>query len=112
MAPIEADALPIEIGSGNVFADLALPETALRLAKAERARAIKQVIASRDWTQAHAAHTAGITAPDMSEICGGKLAKFSVERLDSVLLRLGVNIDVRLRPTRTGALGTLRVTLR
>jgi predicted XRE-type DNA-binding protein len=107
-APVASDG--IEDGTGNVFADLGLPDAELRLAKAHRARAIKHTIVAREWTQAQAARTAGMAASDMSDICRGKLAKFSAERLDETLLALGVDIEVRLRPrSAAGHRGTLRV---
>lgn len=102
--------LPVEQSRGNVFADLGLPDSDLRLAKAEFARAIKRVIVSHDWTQSMAAATADLTSSDMSDICRGKLAKFSLERLEKALLSLGIDIEVRLTPTRAGAArGVMRV---
>jgi predicted XRE-type DNA-binding protein len=100
----------IEEGADNVFEDLGLPDAELRLAKAHRARAIKHIILAREWTQAQAARIADMAASDMSDICRGKLAKFSAERLDETLLALGVDIEVRLRPRlAAGHRGTLRV---
>lgn len=102
--------MEIERNSGNVFADLDLPDADVRLAKAQRARAIKHVIVARDWTQSRAANVANLAPSDMSDICRGKLAKFSLERLDGTLLALGVDIEVRLRPKAIEAgRGVLRV---
>lgn len=102
--------IPTEERSGNVFADLDLPDADLRLGKAQRASTIKHVIVARDWTQARAAAVANLAPSDMSDICRGKLAKFSLERLNGTLLALGVDIEVTLRPKAAGAgRGVLRV---
>ncbi|MCO4101358.1 helix-turn-helix domain-containing protein [Gemmatimonas sp.] len=102
--------LAIEESSGNVFADLALPDADIRMAKAQLARAVKRVIVTNDWTQAFAAKTSGLATPDMSDVCRGNLARFSLERLEKVLVALGVDIEVRLQPKRAGATrGALRV---
>lgn len=103
-------ALSVEEGSGNVFVDLDLPDADIRLAKAQLARSIKRVIVANDWTQAYAAEACGLTAPDMSDVCRGKLARFSLERLEKVLTALGVDIEVRIQPRRAGeSRGALRV---
>lgn len=104
------ETMEIEESSGNVFVDLDLPNAEVRLAKAQRARAIKHVIVARGWTQARAATAANLAPSDMSDMCRGKLAKFSLERLDGTLLALGVDIEVRLRPKSAEAgRGVLRV---
>jgi predicted XRE-type DNA-binding protein len=102
--------ISIEEGSGNVFAELGLPDADIRLAKAQLARSIKRIIVHNDWTQAFAAEASGLAAPDMSDICRGNLARFSLERLERVLMALGVDIEVRIQPRRAGASrGALRV---
>ena len=52
----------IERGSGNVFADLGIPNPDLALAKAELVRRIRDVIAERKLTQAKAAGGSGSTS--------------------------------------------------
>lgn len=88
----------IEETTGNVFADLGLPDAEERLAKALLARAIEQIIKARGWKQAQAAGVARVAASDMSDIVRGKLAKFSLDRLDTILLNLGVDVEIRLTP--------------
>ena len=94
--------IPMVQGTANPFADLGLPDADLHLAKAVPARTIGQVIHRREWTQAFGAETVGLSASDMSDICRGKLAKFSLERLEETLLRLGVDIEIRLHPSVRG----------
>jgi predicted XRE-type DNA-binding protein len=88
----------VEDSSGNVFQDLGLPNAEERLEKALLARAIRQIITARDWKQAKAAKIAGIAPSDMSDIVRGKLAKFSLDRLNTIILNLGMDIAIRLTP--------------
>lgn len=106
----ETSAIRIDEGSGNVFADLGLPDADIRLAKAQLARAIKRIIVGNDWTQAFAAKSSGLGTPDMSDICRGNLGRFSLERLEKVLVALGVDIEVRIVAKHPeAARGALRV---
>lgn len=90
--------LVIEASSGNVFEDLGLPNAEERLAKALLARTIKQIIAHHGWTQTKAAKHVGLAASDMSDIVRGKLARFSLDRLESVILDLDMDIHIRVSP--------------
>ena len=100
------------VGSGNVFADLGLPNPEERLAKAMLSRTITQILKKRGWTQARAARAVGIAASDMSDIVRGKLRRFSLDRLESVILDLDMDIDIRISPKRVaGKRGQVRVQL-
>ncbi len=88
------DDIAITKGSGNVFADLGLPNPEERLLKARLASAIYDVIEARDWTQAHAAEVLGIAQPDVSNIVNGRLKNFSVERLLHFLSRLEQRVTI------------------
>ena len=62
----------IERGSGNVFADLGIPNPDLALAKAELVRCIRDVIAERKLTQAKAAELLGLDQPKVSTLVRGE----------------------------------------
>lgn len=99
-------------GSGNVFADIALPNAEERLAKALLSRTIAKIIQQRDWSQAMAAQSTGVAASDMSDIVRGKLAKFSLSRLETIILDLGMDIHLRVSPKQPGSLrGNMTVEL-
>ena len=83
----------VEPSSGNVFADLGLPNAAGRLAKAELAHRICEIIAERRLTQARAAALFGVDQPKVSALVRGKLAGFSTERLCRFLNALGRDVD-------------------
>lgn len=105
------DDTDIQIGSGNVFADLGLPNPEERLAKAELASRVAAVLRERRLTQAGAAALLGVDQPKVSRLVRGYLANFSVERLMQFLTRLGQDVDIVVRPAPDGRPeGRVRVT--
>lgn len=98
-----------ERGSGNVFADLGLENADELLVKADLAYAINRAIESRKWTQVQASERAGLTQPQVSKIARMRLDGFSQERLQAVLRRLGVDVEIVLRVRERGGIGTLKV---
>jgi predicted XRE-type DNA-binding protein len=83
--------------SGNVFADLKLPQADDLLAKAELASKIIAEIQRRRMTQTEAAATLGVDQPKISALKQGKLSGFSVERLMRLLLLLGRDIEITVK---------------
>lgn len=95
MTRTKKDDLAIEPSSGNVFADLGLPDAELRLAKAELANLITHIIAKRGLTQVEAAKVMRMKQPDVSNLTRGRLKNFSQERLAACLNHL--NFDIRIQ---------------
>ena len=100
----------VTVSSGNVFEDLDLPEPADRLAKAELARKISEIIKKRHLSQTETAEILGVDQPKVSAIMHGRLAGFSFERLFQFLIALGrdIQITVKSKP-RSRKRGELRV---
>ncbi len=88
----------IEVSSGNVFADLGLPDPDAALAKAKLARQIAAIIEQRGWTQVHAATVLGIDQPKVSALVRGRLRDFSTDRLLRLLARLDLDVDITVTP--------------
>jgi predicted XRE-type DNA-binding protein len=90
------------VSSGNVFADLGLPNPEEALAKAELAHKIILLIRERRLTQLQAAKLLGVDQPKVSALIRGHLTGFSLERLMRFLLRLGqdIRITVQASPRR------------
>ncbi|MBI5274342.1 MAG: XRE family transcriptional regulator [Chlamydiales bacterium] len=84
--------------SGNVFADLDLPDAEERLAKHELAHRIEKVIRRKRFTQAKAAKVLGISQPKVSALLNGKIAGFSIERLLKFLMALDQDVEIRIKP--------------
>ncbi len=102
--------IPVTRGSGNVFADLGLPNPEERLAKAQLAYAIQKAIDERGLTQREAAALMGIDQPKVSHILRGRLADFSTERLMNFLTGLGRDVEIVVKPSpRSRKKGRLRV---
>ena len=96
-------------GSGNVFADLRLPDAGERLLKAQLAAQIARVIAGRKLTQRAAAELMGVDQPKISHLLHGRLAGFSTDRLLTWLAALGQDIDILVRTPPRRRPGRLRV---
>ncbi len=99
------DPLEVVRGSGNVFRDLGHEN-----ADAEQFKAIlaAEIIKSldRERLTVRAAHNrTGIAAADFSRIRNADLARFTVDRLMSILNRLGSHIEVKVRVRRMEAVG-------
>jgi predicted XRE-type DNA-binding protein len=100
----------VEASSGNVFADLGLANPQERLAKAELAHRISQILASRRLTQSRAARLLGLDQSKLVRLLDGKFSGFSLERLLRCLNDLGQEVEIRLRPaTEVGRRGNTRV---
>ncbi len=97
-----AAVIKIEAGSGNVFQDLGFPDASDRLAKAELARVIRQIVKGKGWTQRRAADVLAIAPPDVSDLMRGKLARFSQERLERFLNALDMDVQIRIGPRAAG----------
>jgi len=83
--------------SGNIFADLDVPESETALAKADLARRINAIIRKRDMTQAEAAMILGIDQAKVSALNRGRLTGFSTERLFRLLNALGQDVQIVVR---------------
>ena len=88
------DKVPVQHGSGNVFADLGLPDAEERLAKAALAVRIGEAIQSLRLTQAQAARRLGVDQHKISRLLRGQLSGFSTECLLHFLTLLGRDIEI------------------
>lgn len=92
----------VEASSGNVFADLDVPDADAALAKAELARRICAILAEGKLTQARAAEVLGIDQPKVSTLTRGKVDGFSMFRLLRFLNALSQDVEIVVRPRRRG----------
>ena len=101
--------ISVERGSGNVFADLDLPDAESLLLKAELVSRINDIIRQRRTIQAEAARALGLSRPDLSRLLRGSFQEYSLERLLRFLMSLGCDIDIVIRPSVSDTGGTLRI---
>lgn len=82
------------VGSGNVFADLGLPNPEVRQLKAQLIMEIEQAIHSKRLTKKQAAQKLGLDQPSLSELLEGALARYSVDQLIQYLHCLGCDVEL------------------
>ena len=100
---MKAEKLEIVRGSGNVFRDLGRENADALQFKAILAAEIIKAL-DKDQLTVRAAHDrTGIAAADFSRIRNADLGRFTVDRLISVLNRLGSRVDVKIRVKRIEA---------
>lgn len=92
--------IDVETSSGNVFADLGLPNPEQELLKASLTLQIFKVLKARKLTQAQAGKLLGIPQPHVSDLLNGRARAFSAERLMEFLAALGHDVEVRVKPAR------------
>jgi predicted XRE-type DNA-binding protein len=84
-------------GSGNVFRDMGRENADVEQCKAILAAEILKAL-DRDRLTVRAAHErTGTAAADFSRIRNADLGRFTVDRLMSILNRLGSRVEVRIR---------------
>ena len=91
----------VERGSGNVFADLDLPDADSLIVKAELVARIDAIIRRRSITRAEAGRLLGLSRPDVSRLLRGDFHEYSLERLLRLLARLGRDIEIVIRRPRS-----------
>jgi predicted XRE-type DNA-binding protein len=87
--------------SGNIFADIGLPDAEVSLLKADLIINIAGLIREKGLTQAQAAKIMGLAQPDVSKLMRGHFAGFSYERIFGFLTALGENVTIRVREAKT-----------
>jgi predicted XRE-type DNA-binding protein len=85
-------------GSGNVFADLGLPNPEERLLKANIVSELHRLIKTRGLTQVKAAKLVGIHQPDLSLLLRGDFDDYSMERLMKMLTVFEQDIEIVMKP--------------
>jgi predicted XRE-type DNA-binding protein len=99
-------------GSGNVFADLGRPDAQDRQTKTRLAKAVNDILATRQLRQADAARLLGIPQPRVSALVNYRLNEFSVEKLISLLTALEQDVHILIRPRAGTGIGEVSVETR
>jgi predicted XRE-type DNA-binding protein len=93
--------LEIVRGSGNVFHDLARENADAEQFKAILAAEIIKALDRQRLTVRAAHERTGYAAADFSRIRNANLGRFTVDRLMSILNRLGSRVDVKIKVRRS-----------
>jgi predicted XRE-type DNA-binding protein len=87
-------------GSGNIFADLGLPDADEHMLKARMVMFIDKRIAQLGLTQQAAADRMGISQSDVSKMLRGRFENFSLERLLRLVRLLGSDVEIKVTTRR------------
>jgi predicted XRE-type DNA-binding protein len=83
-------------GSGNVFRDFGSPSPEVEQLKAILAAEIVKALDRKKLTVRAAHAQTGIAAADFSRIRNAELGRFTLDRLFTILNRLGTRVDVQV----------------
>ena len=97
--------LEVTRGSGNVYRDLGHVNADVKQLKALLAAEIIKTLDGQQLSVRQAQLRTGIAAADFSRIRNADLGRFTLDRLMSVINRLGsrVEVKVKVRPASRGA---------
>lgn len=100
--------IEVTLGSGNVFADLGLPNADKLLIKSGLVIEITRAIRQLGITQEEAAKRMGITQPKVSAMLRGDFSNLSERKLMDCLNRLGYDIEIKCKPSKK-SVGNLKL---
>nr|WP_306264019.1 helix-turn-helix transcriptional regulator [Pararhizobium sp. IMCC3301] len=89
----------MEIGSGNVFADLGLEDAPELKLKAAIVGQINSILHHRHLNQKQAAALLGVPQPKISALKNGKLHGFSLEKLLGFMVKLDREVEIGFKKT-------------
>ena len=87
-------------GSGNVFADLGLPDPDERAYKADLVIALKSIIKRRAMTQVEAAQVCGTDQGTLSKVLRGRTSLVTTDRLLRWIGGLGASVRITVEEKR------------
>jgi predicted XRE-type DNA-binding protein len=102
MSP-KIDETTVSVGTGNVFADMGMPDAGTELVKAQLTRQLSKQIKLLGLTQTAAAARLGVSQPDVSRLMKNRPTGFSTDRLLGLLTALDLDIAIVVRAVEPGA---------
>ncbi|HMR34434.1 MAG TPA: helix-turn-helix transcriptional regulator [Amaricoccus sp.] len=96
---MENDDMELIRGSGNVFRDFGYPDAEVRQAKALLAAEIVKVLDAQGLSTRQAEARTGIAHAEFSRIRNVKLERFTLDRLLTILDKLGQNVELSVTVT-------------
>ena len=92
------EGVEVQRRSGNVFADLGLPDAEKLKIKTGLVVEIRKAMRALGLTQQAAAQRMGVPQPKVSGMMHGDFTNLSERKLMDCLNRLGYDIEIRVRP--------------
>jgi predicted XRE-type DNA-binding protein len=94
-----------ELGSGNIFADLGLPDAGPHFLKAQIVSEIYRLCTARKLTQVQVGKRLGISQPEVSRMFKGHFREYSIERLMEFLTSFDRDVEIVVRPHKKSRKG-------
>jgi predicted XRE-type DNA-binding protein len=91
-----------EKGSGNVYADLGLPDAHERLVRSKLGFHVYKLLAARKLNQREIAALLGVRQPEVSHLMNGHFNRFTTDKLLDFLRRLDRKVTIQISPRRPG----------
>ena len=92
--------IEVSRSSGNVYADLGLPDAEKLKIKTGLVIEIRKAMTKLGLTQQAAAKHMGITQPKVSDMMNGDFSNLSERKLMDCLNRLGYDIEIKVKPAK------------
>ncbi|PKB88991.1 XRE family transcriptional regulator [Ewingella americana] len=102
------DPIDVEASSGNVYADIGLPNAEEMLVKAQLAQKIGEIMKSRRLTQVAAAELFGMSQPKLSGLLRGQFRGISEAKMLDCFSRLGRDVQIVVAKSKQTT-GTIKV---
>lgn len=94
------NSVEIEMGSGNVFADVGLPDPDKLKIKSGLVIEITKAVRKLGLSQDEAGRRMGLPQPKVSGLFRGDFANVSERKLMDCLNRLGYDIEIKVKPAK------------
>ena len=104
------DGIEVQRSSGNVFADLGLPDADKLQIKSGLVIEIRKAMRQQGLTQQQTAKRMGITQPKVSDMMRGDFSNLSERKLMDCLNRLGYDIEIKVK-SASNSVGHLRLAI-
>ncbi len=104
------DGIEVKRSTGNVYADLGLPDAERLKIKTGLVIEIRKAMRRLGLTQQDAARRMGITQPKVSDMMRGDFSNLSERKLMDCLNRLGYDIEIKVKPA-SKAVGHLKLAI-
>jgi predicted XRE-type DNA-binding protein len=109
MSKREVQGVDVEMGTGNVYADLGYADADEMLIKAQLVAKIVEIINRKGFTQTQAAELLGMPQPKLSNLLRGRFRGFSERRLMDCLTKLARDVQIVKATPRSRRDGRLSI---
>ena len=103
------DGIAVQRSSGNVYADLGLPDAERLKIKTGLVVEIRKAMRRLGLTQQEAAKRMGITQPKVSDMMRGDFSNLSERKLMDCLNRLGYDIEIKIGAGKANKAGDVTI---